>query len=152
MIGKGLILSLAFVSLALFSQAQETNVLVTKDPLIDLLQEFRATNNINPAVTSTVSVAPVEKKIDRSTAKRVRTKGFRVQIFSGPSRSEAVNVQNTFLRQYSEMGAYLNYEEPNYRVKVGDFRTRAEANEFMRKMRGQYSNVFVFVEDIWIWQ
>lgn len=152
MIGKRLVLGLMFVLLALFSQAQEENVVVTKDPLINLLQEFRAVNNINPTTAPTVSVVPEKKTIDRSKAKRVRTKGFRVQIFSGPSRSEAVNVQNTFLRQYSDIGAYLNYEEPNYRVKVGDFRTRAQANEFMRKMRGQYSNVFVFVEDIWIWQ
>lgn len=151
MIGKGLVLSLICASLAFVSKAQEGNVHVSKDPLIGLLQEFRATNNINPTVNSSVSIVP-EKKVDRSKAKRVRTRGFRVQIYSGPNRSEAVNVQNSFLRQYSDMGAYLTYEEPNYRVKVGDFRTRAEANAFMRKMRGQYNNVFVFVEDIWVWQ
>lgn len=147
---KGLILGLTCMLFALVGKAQEGTVVVTKDPLIAVLQEFRSTHAINPSSLGPVSVTA--KRIDKATAKRVRTRGFRVQIFSGSSRSEAVNVQNAFLRQYSDMGAYLNYEEPNYRVKVGDFRTRAEANEFMRKMQGQYSNVFVFVEDIWVWQ
>lgn len=45
----------------------------------------------------------------------------------------------------------MTYDEPNYRVKVGDFRNRAEATKFMRELRGQYNNVFVFTEDIWVY-
>ena len=151
MVRKGLILCALLGGLSAGVQAQEQHVDVVVDPLIAALQSFRAEHEINPTARPTVSLAD-KKVVDKRNMRRVRTKGFRVQIFSGANRSDAVSVQNGFLRQYSDMAAYINYEEPNFRVKVGDFRTRSEANTFMRKIRGQYSNVFVFVEDIWVWQ
>lgn len=147
---RGWITACIVVLLATWTQAQESRVEVIKDPRITALQQFRAEHAINPSTNTTISLG--SKPIDKSTAKRVRMRGFRVQIFSGANRNDAVAVQNRFLKQFSDMGAYLNYEEPNFRVKVGDFRTRGEANNFMRRIRGQYSNVFVFVEDIWVWQ
>lgn len=148
---KGWIVALFVVVLTTISQAQEDRrVEVIKDPRITALQEFRAEHAINPNANKTISLA--DKPVDKKTAKRVQMKGFRVQIFSGPNRNDAVATQNRFLRQHSDIGAYINYQEPNFRVKVGDFRTRGEANNFMRRIRNEYSNVFVFVEDIWVWQ
>lgn len=136
----------AWVSL---SHAQQ-HVLVQKDTLISLLQQYRAYYAINPASAAKVSLEP--KPIDKSKAARVKVRGFRVQIYSGTSRGEASNVQNSFIRQNPDIGAYLDYVEPNYRVKVGDFTSRSAANEYMRTLRDKYRNVFVFVEDVWIWR
>lgn len=150
MVKRGWIIAVFAVLMATMGHAQEGRVEIIKDPRITALQQFRAEHAINPNTSTTISLA--DKPVDKRTAKRVRMRGFRVQIFSGPNRNDAVATQNRFLKQYSNMGAYLNYEEPNFRVKVGDFRTRGEANNFMQRIRSQYSNVFVFVEDIWVWQ
>ncbi len=152
MLKKRLILgfSLLFVNLA--AKAQEAGTVdVSKDTLITILQNFRAENEINPSTTrTTVSLAP--KVVDRAKTTRVKRKGFRVQIYSGSNRSEAQSVQGRFRSLHPEMEAYMTYHEPNYRVKVGDFTSRSEANNYMRILRGQYSNVFVFQEDIWVWE
>ncbi|MVZ63161.1 SPOR domain-containing protein [Sphingobacterium humi] len=151
MIKKGFIVGCFLLMLGQFAQAQEGKVVVVKDSLIGLLQEYRAYYAINPSSVKTpITLEP--KKIDKRYAKRVKVRGFRVQIYSGTSRTEATNVQNNFLRQNSDMGAYLDYVEPNYRVKVGDFTSRSEATAYMRELRGNYRNVFVFVEDVWVWQ
>lgn len=132
------------------SKAQENKVIVEKDSLIGLLQEFRSFYALNPAASKTVSLEP--KTIDKSRATRVKVRGFRVQIFSGSSRRDAENVQRSFQSQNSDINAYLDYVEPNYRVKVGDFTSRSAATAYMRELRGRYNNVFVFVEDVWTWQ
>ena len=150
MLKKGLILCVVLVALSSVAKAQEGTVEVAKDSLIMLLQEYRSAHEINPTVMRTISLGT--KPIDKKTASRVKRKGFRVQIFSGSSRNEAYAVQSRFKNQYADVDSYINYDEPNYRVKVGDFKSRAEANNFMRVLRSQYSNVFVFVEDIWIWE
>lgn len=150
-IGLILVVLLSFLLTNVSYGQQSPKLEIVQDSMILLLQEFRAEHVINP-INARTTVSLAEKKVDKRTAKRVRTKGFRVQIFSGSNRSDAVAAQNSFLRQYKEMGAYLSFEEPNYRVKVGDFRTRSEANAFLQKIRGRYQNVFVFVEDVWVWQ
>lgn len=150
MLKKGLIIFLILVCFKL--KAQEAGVVeVSKDSLITILQNFRAENEINPVSSrSTVSLGP--KVIDKTRATRVKRKGFRVQIYSGSNRGDAQAVQTQFKSLHPEMEAYMTYHEPNYRVKVGDFTSRAEANNYMRILRGQYTNVFVFQEDIWVWE
>lgn len=140
------------IGFCLSTKAQEAGVVeVSKDTLISILQNFRAENEINPTSSrSTISLGP--KVIDKSKATRVKRKGFRVQIFSGSNRADAQDVQNQFKSLHPDMEAYMTYQEPNYRVKVGDFTSRAEANNYMRILRNQYSNVFVFQEDIWVWE
>lgn len=151
MLKKGLILGFVLGTIALSTKAQQTGVVeVSKDTLIALLQNFRAEHEINPTATRTISLGP--KVLDKSKATRVKKKGFRVQIYSGSNRNEAYAVQSRFRNQYTDMDSYINYDEPNYRVKVGDFTSRSEANNFMRILRSQYSHVFVFQEDIWVWE
>lgn len=147
---KGFIAGAAFFLAGISASFAQEHVVVEKDSLIGLLQEYRAYNAINPVATAKVSLEP--KPIDKSKATRVKVRGFRVQIYSGTNRGEASNVQNAFIRQNPDIGAYLDYVEPNYRVKVGDFTSRSAATQYMRTLRGKYRNVFVFVEDVWIWQ
>lgn len=151
MLYKGLILGLTLMLTCFSLRAQETGKIdVSKDTLISILQSFRAENEINPTATRTVSLAP--KVVNKTKTTRVKRKGFRVQIYSGSNRNEANAIQSRFKSLYPDMEAYITYHEPNYRVKVGDFTSRTEANNYMRILREQYSNVFVFQEDIWTWE
>ena len=150
MLYKGLIFGFLLLGTAQFSNAQSGIVEVEKDSLINLLQEFRAEQGINPTTTRMVSLG--SKVVDKKNGKRVKVRGFRVQIFSGSSRNAAYAAQASFERSYKGIGAYVTYAEPNYRVKVGDFRSRAEATNFMRELRSQYNNVFIFTEDVWAYE
>ncbi len=151
MLYKGLILCFACMGFSFATKAQQTGIVeVHRDTLISLLQDFRADHEINPVTARTVSLGT--KPVDKSKATRVKKRGFRVQIYSGNNRNEAYAVQSRFRNEYTAIDSYINYDEPNYRVKVGDFTSRSEANNFMRILRSQYSNVFVFQEDIWVWE
>ncbi len=150
MLYRGLILAFICIGCTQIAQAQSGIVEVQKDSLISLLQEFRAENGINPTTARLVSLG--SKVVDKKNAKRVKVRGFRVQVFSGANRSEAYAVQARFQNSYSDIGSYVTYDEPNYRVKVGDFRSRTDATAFMRELRSQYNNVFVFTEDIWVYE
>lgn len=87
----------------------------------------------------------VEKHIELNN--RVRTiPGFRVQIasFSGAnSRNSAFNLRDQFLIDYPGTQAYIVYDEPNFKVKVGDFRTRLEAYAFRQQIYDVYKGYIV---------
>jgi len=152
MLKRGLIFIHALVLLTFVQvKAQEKGgVTVTKDSLITQLQNFRAAMGINPVESKTTSVP--SKPVIRSAATRIKVRGFRVQIFAGASRNQAFSEQTRFRNMYKDIDPYITYDEPNYRVKVGDFRSRSEANAFMRELRQYFSNVFVFSENVFVYQ
>lgn len=63
--------------------------------------------------------------------------GFRVQIFQG-TKEQALQVKARFLSMYPNEKVYVIFQTPDFRVRVGDFRTRSEA----LKMRSMLSSTF----------
>ena len=74
-------------------------------------------------------------------------KGFRVQIYNG-KKSDCLEQRGKFLRVYADVSAYLLYEVPEYRTQIGDFRTRLEAEAFLRKIIEDFPGSFVVETNI----
>lgn len=77
-------------------------------------------------------------------------KGFRVQIFfdsGNNSKSRAVTAMNDFKAKYSNVEAYLMFQEPNYKVRVGDFRTRMDAQRLLNVIYEDFPTAFVVKDD-----
>ena len=67
--------------------------------------------------------------------------GYRVQIasFSGTSsKANAFDLSDRFSADFPEVQVYIVFDEPNFKVKVGDFRTRLEAYAFLQKIKEFY--------------
>jgi len=74
--------------------------------------------------------------------------GFRVQIFMGSNRTDAYNSQAKFNDLYPDIKSYIIYIEPDFKVKVGDFRTRLEASRLMEQLRKQFTSLIILSEKI----
>lgn len=77
--------------------------------------------------------------------------GFCVQICfeSGSnSRERAERARMAFLSKYPKNSAYVSFKEPNFRVRVGDFRTRAEARGFREEILLDFPQSFVVKDEI----
>lgn len=90
----------------------------------------------------------IARRVELSRSGAISVNGFRVQIFSGTSRQEAYDQQARFQTLYPGVRTYISYEQPNYKVRVGDFRTRLEAEKLMNKLRRFYPALFIFSEHI----
>ena len=114
-----------------FSSAQTRGkVEVIKDPLIDTL----------------IAKRPYLDKTTGSSL--VSSGGYRVQIFFGSSRQAAYNAQAKFLNDYPDVTTYISYIEPNFKVQVGDFRTRLEAQKLQNDLRGMFTSLFIITTKI----
>jgi hypothetical protein len=60
--------------------------------------------------------------------------GYRVQIFFGSDRKAANDARTQFLQLYPNTEAYLLYQQPNFKVRVGDFRTQPEAQALFKEL------------------
>ncbi len=74
--------------------------------------------------------------------------GFRIQLFSGSERTNANQLKAQFLRQYPEVPIYLSYQQPFFKLRAGDFRTRTEAQSLYHKLLKEYGDVLIVPDKI----
>ncbi len=66
--------------------------------------------------------------------------GYRIQIFKGSGNNalnNALKVKNNFEKRYG-LPAYITFNEPYYRVRVGDFRTHMQSIHFLEIIKWRY--------------
>jgi len=73
--------------------------------------------------------------------------GYRVQIYNGNDRNKATEIKVDFMRRFPGIRTYMTYVQPQFRVKVGDYRTRAEAEKVYEQVSTLY-NACMIVPDI----
>lgn len=77
--------------------------------------------------------------------------GFRIQIFmeiGNDAVDHAESMKYSFMRAFPEIPVYLSYEQPYYRLRVGDFRNRVEAEKYLRLIKPKFGLAFVTAEVI----
>lgn len=117
---------------ALASKAQDSTVaiVVHKDPRLDLLEQKQI--EINTAI----------RKSNARTAK-----GYRLLVANTGSRDEAVAAKSKVYGNFPELKAYLIYQAPNFKLKVGNFRTREEAVQYQKTLSAYFPKGIQVIAD-----
>ncbi len=93
-------------------------------------------------ITGDTKVTNLVEKHVQFNEKSKTVPGYRLQIasLSGVnSKAQAFAKKQQFMEQYPDVTAYIVFDEPNFKVKVGDFMSRMDAFYFMQKIKGTYS-------------
>ncbi|MGY4383664.1 hypothetical protein ACVWYN_000683 [Pedobacter sp. UYP24] len=130
-----------FFSVGVFAQTRGI-VTIEKDPLIDSLIAKRI------LLSTTHATVPVPTTGTVKQGPLVSQMGYRVQVFYGSDRREVFAEQSRFGGLYPELNTYITYKQPNYYLRVGDFRTRLEAQRLMSELKGTFPTLFIFREKI----
>jgi len=82
--------------------------------------------------------------------KRDGIQGYRVEIFFSSdmkAKEKSFNQKVKFLSKYPEYNVHIKYVAPNFKVRVGDFRTKDEALKLQKRIQRDYPGAFI-VPDI----
>jgi hypothetical protein len=77
--------------------------------------------------------------------------GYRIRVFynNEPSaRTRSESIEATLKEQYPGIGVYRTFESPNYKVTVGDFRSKDEALGIYNALKGTYPTAYIIKETI----
>ena len=77
--------------------------------------------------------------------------GYRVRIYfdnSQNSRGASEAALNRFVALNHGIPAYRSYQNPFFKVTVGDFRTKSEAMELLQRIKNEFPAAFVVKENI----
>lgn len=60
--------------------------------------------------------------------------GFRIQAYQGTQRSNANDIKKELILLYPDEEVILIYNEPHYKIRLGAFRTRIEAQQLLHEL------------------
>jgi hypothetical protein len=69
--------------------------------------------------------------------------GYRIQVSFSNDRQEAYNNKAKLYRDLPDEKCYVEYEEPYYKLRIGDYTTRLEAYDKLRSVIVKYPGAFV---------
>lgn len=105
------------------------NIQINKDPRLDKMLKWHIEKNL----------------------KKDGIDGFRVEVFFS-SKSDALE-QSTkkkveFLSKYPDYTVHIKYDAPNFKVRIGDFRTKNEALKLRKQIEKDYPIAFIVPDKI----
>ncbi|MEM9053254.1 MAG: SPOR domain-containing protein [Bacteroidota bacterium] len=73
--------------------------------------------------------------------------GYRVQIFFG-KRELAIEQKAEFVESNPDVPTYISFLAPNFRLRVGDFRSRIEAEKLKSQIEKEYPGCYIVKDQI----
>jgi len=136
---KFFLIAASFFSLNLFSQdttwrktVDTPSVMVHKDPRIDLLVKKQI-------------------QINEETSREARRvgRGYRLLVINTNNREEAAAAKTKVYTFFPELKSYLLYQAPYFKLKVGNFRDRKEAEDYQERLQKYFpKGVFIMNDTI----
>ncbi|MDR6845499.1 SPOR domain-containing protein [Flavobacterium granuli] len=117
---KALLLFILFFTITNRTTAQNSNLSINQDPKFEQLLNEKRKSNSNLSYS------------DR----------YKIQIFNGASDG-AKKTLNEFRQEFKNLDGTIIFNTPNYKVWVGNFRTRMEAERNLVDIEKKYKNVFL---------
>ena len=111
--------------------ADSSTVTILKDPRIDQL--VRKQIEINEATT-------------RDSRRFVQ--GWRIQVINSPDRGKVFAAKATMLQEFPDWKAYLLYSSPNYKLRVGNFKTQEEAEDAVKQISRIFPSGIYVIPDV----
>jgi hypothetical protein len=72
------------------------------------------------------------------------TKVYRIQVYQSVDPDKAQREKANFLNSYGQWKVDIVWNTPNYKVWVGNFATRLEADRAWAKIKKKYMNAIIF--------
>jgi hypothetical protein len=128
---KLVLVSLLLVAKQVAGQIDSGNVIVVKDPRIDQLVHKQ-----------------IEINEETTRQSRRNVPGFRIQVINSPDRSKVFAAKVKIYQEFPDLKPYLLYQSPNYKLKVGNFKTQEEAEDFQKQLSRLFPSGLYVIRDI----
>lgn len=126
----GILLMICIFSTAVL--AQNDSITVHKDSRIDVLAAKQAIVNRKAVILSRSS----------------RVEGFRIQVISTNNRAEAFKVKAMLMQNFPSQKCYTIFQAPNFRVRLGNFINRDDAEIVRKTLAKIYAQNTYIVRDM----
>jgi hypothetical protein len=129
---KQFFLALFIFSAGICSAQSIDTIVVHRDPRIDVLAEKQ------------IAINKVASKMSSNGLFR----GYRLQVLNTRSRDDAFKTKAMLLENFPDEKVYVLYQSPYFKVRIGNFITRGDAEDFKNQLSAYYSQPVYVIEDL----
>jgi hypothetical protein len=126
-----ILLFFIFSGLTTFAQSDSNSVVIHRDPRIDLL------------VKKQIEINEITTRNSRRS-----TQGYRIQVISTNNRTKALEAKTKIYQRFPELKTYLMYQSPFFKLKVGNFIDRDEAEIYLLDIKHLFPTGAYVVRDV----
>lgn len=90
----------------------------------------------------------IEKKAEYHRLTNGEQDGYRIKIHFGVDRDKAHAVKSKFSSRFPEYITHDEYQQPNFVILVGDFKTKLEAFQSLKKIQPDFPNAFIVKDKV----
>jgi len=113
------------------SSATPGTMAVVKDPRVDKL-----------------ILKQIEINAETTKETRKNMPGFRIQVINTTDRSKVFAAKAKVYQEFPDLKPYLLYQAPNYKLKVGNFKTQEEAEDMQKQLERLFPAGTYVIRDI----
>lgn len=74
--------------------------------------------------------------------------GYRLQVYAGNNRGGFEQAKSYILQHFPELEIYESYSQPTYRIKVGDFLKKMDAEKYYYSIVSRFSSAKVIMDNV----
>lgn len=117
------------------STAQQTN-------------ERKQTTYVEPTHSVNKQLDQVLDSINTLNLSQRYVDGYTIQVYSGTKREDALNVKKQLVMSFPEMESDIQFQQPNFRVKVGKYLQQLDAQKDYMALRRAFPNAILIPDKI----
>jgi hypothetical protein len=117
--------------LGTYAQSDSNSIVVHKDPRLDLL------------VKKQIEINEITTRNSRRSAQ-----GYRIQVISTNNRTKAMEAKTKIYQRFPELKTYLMYQSPFFKLKVGNFLDREDAESYLQDIMEIFPTGVYVVRDV----
>jgi hypothetical protein len=100
------------------------------------------TNHVNDRVAALMDTLAYHNKSIRYA------RGYRILAYSGTERKAWLDMRQAIVKRVPEERDYPIYTQPNYRLKIGDYFTRVEAQQVLLRIKDITPKAMIIADQI----
>lgn len=116
--------------------------------IIMIIQSSKGVGKSTINQSSAIKTA-FQKHVERNSSKSMS--GYRIRVFydnDRTARAKSEGIAHYIAGHYPGLRVYRTFESPNFKVTVGDFRTKDEALRLFSELKILYPSAFIIKENI----
>ncbi len=122
-------------------------------PLTAVFLFLLAAVDLQAQQTDTLSVTVIDREgveaVNKVYIEKVAAaKGYRLQIYTGTKQKPAHQIKAQLKTQFPDLAVYVKYQQPYFKVRVGNCFTKIEAWRLKKQLAEQYPNAFIVKDEI----
>ena len=117
-----------FCLIPFLSKAQMTGTEIVKDPRLDLLIKKQAELN---------------RKVYLDNNRTAQ--GFRILVLNTSDRNKAMDTKSRLMRDFPDHKTYLIYQSPHFKIQIGNFRTREDAEGLRKQINRKFTTGVIVI-------